>query len=335
MNFLVTSCGETPPPNNDGSRRSVDVGEKQNVSASTPVKNDRSSGRIDMSNNNISPIHDYHPDGTGRRTTTVSDLQQTSRSSTSASPSSVLDRSPAATPYVRPASGRSAMDLYAAIHESKKRLLAQQSAAAAVTAATAAAIHRTSPPKPVTATTSTAIRRQPPVERQSGRYRPRDDRSARYDFKRLLLQTNMAGGRRAQQSAVVRLQQPVAPPMPRSRVGPAVIGKKGGPLSSSWKSNVLSSTIQEDCREDEDYCRTGTTGVPKSAALVNHTLKGFAAATCSTLETALWRLRNACSFRLCVIFSIVFFECRFSKTFCRPLFYESYKFMMIISKFSQ
>lgn len=297
MNFLVTSCGESSPPNNDGSRRSAGSGDKQNVSASTPVKNDRSSGRIDMSNNNISPIHDYRADVTGRRTTTTaatpSDLQQIPRSSTSASPSSVLDRSPTAAPCIRPASSRSAMDLYAAIHESKKRLLAQQPVA--VTAATAS-LQRTSPPKSVTSTTNTAIRRQPPVERQSDRYRPRDDRSARYDFKRLLLQTNMAGGRRAQQSAVVRLQQPAAqPPLtPRSRVvpaavrgGPAVIGRKGGPLSSSWKSNVLSSTIQEDCREDEDYCGTGTTGVPKSASLVNRTLKSFAAATCSTLETAL------------------------------------------------
>lgn len=294
MNYLVTSCGESPPTNNDGSRRSVGSGEKQNVSASTPVKNDRSSGRIDMSNNNISPIHDYRPDVTGRRTTTTatrSDAQQTPpRSSTSATSSSVLDRSPTAASYVRPASGRSAMDLYAAIHESKKRLLAQQPM---VVKAATAALQRTSPPtKPVTS----AIRRQPSVERQSDRYRPRDDRSARYDFKRLLLQTNMAGGRRAQQSAVVRLQQPAAPPplTPRSRVvpaavrgGPAVFGRKGGPLSSSWKSNVLSSTIQEDCREDEDYCGTGTIGIPKSASLVNRTLKGFAAATCSALETAL------------------------------------------------
>lgn len=276
---------DTPPStsNNSSNRRNVDGTEKQNVSASTPVKNDRSSDRIDMSNNNISPIHDYRPGTTARRVTTPGDRQQTP---TAASPSSALDRSPAVPPYIRPASGRSAMDLYAAIHESKKRLLTQQPVAVIATREPTAAVTGT----------GTAIRRQPPVERQSDRYRPRDNRSARYDFKRLLLQTNMAGGRRTQQSAVVRLQQPApAPTTPRSRVGPSAIrvggpvatavGRKGGP-SPAWRSNVLSSTIQEDCREDEDYSGTGTS-IPKSAALVNRTLKSFAAATCSTLETAL------------------------------------------------
>lgn len=223
-----------------------------------------------MSNDNISPIH--------RRSSpagcSASDRQQR---------------------VLRPASGRSAMDLYAAIHESKKRLLGsgQQQQPTAVTVQKA-------PLGRDAAVTVTAVRRRrqqqlQPAAVERDRYRPRgDDRSAaRYDFKRLLLQTNMAGGRRAQQSAVVRLQQPVAPP---SRL---VTCKSSSTPTSSWKSNVLSSTIQEDCREDENYCCTddviGTNGtgsdgvVPKSTALVNRTLRGLAAAatSCSALETAL------------------------------------------------
>lgn len=247
------------------------------MSASTPVKNDRSAGRIDMSSSNISPIH-----GDCRTSLRVLDGR--------ASPA-------AAAPIVRPASGRSAMDLYAAIHESKKRLLGQQPVAAVLQSRSqtpvaavlqsrsqtpmAALLQQRSPVSP--ATTNAA--RTP--ERQSDRTcKPRDDRSARYDFKRLLLQTNMAGGRRAQQSAVVRLQQPAQPPPTRTTPVTAT-GKRG----SSWKSNVLSSTIQEDCREDEDYYRCAAdVGVPRSASLVSRTLKGLnatAASTCSALETAL------------------------------------------------
>lgn len=259
------------------------------MSASTPVKNDRSAGRIDMSSSNISPIH-----GDCRTSLRVLDGR--------ASPA-------AAAPIVRPASGRSAMDLYAAIHESKKRLLGQQPVAAVLqsrsqTPVTAVLQSRSQTPvaavlqqrsqtpvaallqqrSPVSPATTNAARTP---ERQSDRTcKPRDDRSARYDFKRLLLQTNMAGGRRAQQSAVVRLQQPAQPPPTRTTPVTAT-GKRG----SSWKSNVLSSTIQEDCREDEDYYRCAAdVGVPRSASLVSRTLKGLnatAASTCSALETAL------------------------------------------------
>jgi len=271
--------------NNSGRERST--GHERNVSASTPVKNDQSAGRIDMSSNNISPIRDCRASPIGRPQTHET---QQHRTPTPQSPPSDGHRTPAAQqPYVRPASGRSAMDLYAAIHESKKRLLGQQPAVVAVPTAIQATQHRTQPQ-------ATAVMRRPP-ERQSDRYRPRgDDRSAaRYDFKRLLLQTNMAGGRRAQQSAVVRLQQPPPPP----RVGPAPVPQllstatsghfRRTPSGSSFrKSNVLASTIQEDCREDED-CQ-GASVVPRSAALVSRTLKGLqasAAPTCSALETSL------------------------------------------------
>jgi len=255
-----------------------------------------------MSSNNISRIRDYRARPTGRpqthdpqqhRTPTVQSAPPGDGHRTPAvqSPPGDGHRTPAAQqPYVRPASGRSAMDLYAAIHESKKRLLGQQPVAAqAITAQVQATQHRTLP-QPA------AVVRRPP-ERQSDRYRPRgDDRSAaRYDFKRLLLQTNMAGGRRAQQSAVVRLQQPPPP----SRSGPVPVPQlqstaasghfRRTPSGSSFrKSNVLASTIQEDCREDEDC--PGASVVPRSAALVSRTLKGLQAAaapTCSALETSL------------------------------------------------
>jgi len=262
-------------------------GRERNVSASTPVKNDRSAGRIDMSSNNISPIRDCRVSPTGRPQ--PHDPKQ-QRTPTPQSPPGDKHRTPTAQqPYVRPASGRSAMDLYAAIHESKKRLLGQRPATVAVTATAQATQQRMQPQ-------AAAVVRRPP-ERQSDRYRPRgDDRSAaRYDFKRLLLQTNMAGGRRAQQSAVVRLQQPPPPP----RAGPAPLPHvlstgAGGHFrrtssgSSFRKSNVLASTIQEDCREDEDS--HGASVVPRSAALVSRTLKGLQAAavpTCSALETSL------------------------------------------------
>lgn len=257
-----------------------------------------------MSSSNISPIH-----GCGSRPDSTSKDRRTSP------PSARQDRTgpAAAVPSVRPASGRSAMDLYAAIHESKKRLLGQQPAAeVAVTAVrsppgTAIATALRSPPRgpavtavrsPPRGTAVTTVIRSP--DRQSDRYRPRDDRSATYDFKRLLLQTNMAGGRRAQQSAVVRLQQrqPAQPPTSTlPRTAPVVAGRRirGG---APWKSDVLSSTIPEDCREDEyGYDFNGSTAfaaMPKSSALVNRTLKSFAAAaaapdgsTCSALETAL------------------------------------------------
>ncbi|XP_001944548.2 uncharacterized protein LOC100163301 [Acyrthosiphon pisum] len=260
---------------------------ERNVSASTPVKNDRSAGRIDMSSNNISPIRDCRPSPTGRPQTNNT---QQHRTPAIKSPPGDGQRTPAVQqPYVRPASGRSAMDLYAAIHESKKRLLGQQPVATqAITTAVQATQLRTQPQAPA------VVRRQP--ERQSDRYRPRgDDRSAaRYDFKRLLLQTNMAGGRRAQQSAVVRLQQPPPPPRAGPAPVPQLLSTSAGhfrrtPSGSSFrKSNVLTSTIQEDCREDED-CH-GTSVVPRSAALVSRTLKGLqatAAPTCSALETSL------------------------------------------------
>ncbi|XP_026808730.1 uncharacterized protein LOC113550957 [Rhopalosiphum maidis] len=286
-----TSRG-TPPAstsvNGDNSGRDRSAGHERNVSASTPVKNDRSAGRIDMSSNNISPIRDCRASPAGRPLTR--EPQQHRTPTALQSPPGDGHRTPAVQqPYVRPASGRSAMDLYAAIHESKKRLLGQQPAAVAVTPAVPTTQHRTQPP-------ATAAVRRPP-ERQSDRYRPRgDDRSAaRYDFKRLLLQTNMAGGRRAQQSAVVRLQQPPPParavpsPVPQSHSTAAGHFRRTPSGSSFRKSNVLASTIQEDCREDED-CH-GPSVVPRSAALVSRTLKGLQAAaatpTCSALETSL------------------------------------------------
>lgn len=318
--------------NHSGNHQSS--GDKQNVSASTPVKNDRSAGQIDMSSNNISPIQDYRTATTGRRVVTYDrpspdgqhrlsqprspdgrfsiprspdgkrNSQQHQQQQLSPrlpdgqhprSPQwpASADRGPAATPFVRPASGRSAMDLYAAIHESKKRLLGQQPAAVAgpVTGAVAQPIPRSQP----TVGAAAAVRRS--TERQSDRYRPRDDRSARFDFKRLLLQTNMAGGRRTQQSAVVRLQQPQPPARtvaPTFRGGGPMVAAKRAPSSSSsssWRSNVLASTIQEDCREDEDQsaaygCDTAAV-VPKSATLVNRTHKDLQSVTYSTLETAL------------------------------------------------
>lgn len=254
-----------------------------------------------MSSNNISPIHGYRP-GRGTPPVMASDRRRLPSSPSPPPTATVSDGDPATGPLgtsVRTASGRSAMDLYAAIHESKKRLLGQQPAAVV------ARNPNTAPERTPTVRTAQTAAAPPPVvvrrpaERQSDRCGPRDDRSARYDFKRLLLQTNMAGGRRAQQSAVVRLQQP--PPPQRSRAAPtgargglAVNGSPSGRRGhlSSWKSNVLSSTIQEDCREDEHYedSGTGDVGVPRSAALVNRTLKGFrtgGSSTCSALETAL------------------------------------------------
>lgn len=283
--------------NGDNSGRDRSAGHERNVSASTPVKNDRSAGRIDMSSNNISPIRDCRASPTGRPQT----QQHRTPAPALQSPPGGGHRTSAVQqqPYVRPASGRSAMDLYAAIHESKKRLLGQQPAAVAVAAAVQTTPvqqqqqhHRTQPQATVTAVA--AVRRSP--ERQSDRYRPRgDDRSAaRYDFKRLLLQTNMAGGRRAQQSAVVRLQQPPPPtravhtPVPQLHSTASGHFRRTPSGSSFRKSNVLASTIQEDCREDDD----GPSVVPRSAALVSRTLKGLQAAvaaapTCSALETSL------------------------------------------------
>lgn len=282
---------------NDGS-----VVDKQNVSASTPVKNDRSSGRIDMSSSNISPIHDCRASPAERRLPVASPPTDRYHRGLPAAVPTVSDRGNVATatkPFVpRSPSGRSAMDLYAAIHESKKRLLGgQQPSPANTTAVTAATVVMRQSPSTASVLAPPSQRPQPAaVGRQSNRYRPRagnDEHSARYDFKRLLLQTNMAGGRRTQQSAVVRLQQPTSPLQPVTRNNPvSVAGRssRGGPTSPSWKSNVLSSTIQEDCREDEDCysCNGDRDGVLKSAALVNRTLKSLAAATtCSTLETAL------------------------------------------------
>lgn len=310
VHFIGTSWTNNSPSSpptrfdRDNHGRSLDgsVVEKQNVSASTPVKNDRSFGRIDMSSNNISPIHDCHTNPAESRLTVTSPPTDRYRRGLPATAlSSVSDRGNVAIvtkPFVpRSPSGRSAMDLYAAIHESKKRLLGgQQQSAAAMTAVTTTAVTRQSSSTVSTSASAPLSQRrpQPATGRQSDRYRQRatgDERSARYDFKRLLLQTNMAGGRRTQQSAVVRLQQPT-PLQPVARSSPVVVAGRNsrGPTSPSWKSNVLSSTIQEDCREDEDYypCNGDNDGVLKSAALVNRTLKSLAAATtCSTLETAL------------------------------------------------
>uniref|UniRef100_A0A2S2R768 Uncharacterized protein n=1 Tax=Sipha flava TaxID=143950 RepID=A0A2S2R768_9HEMI len=258
----------TRTPDTSGGRRDHDV------SASTPVKdNDRSAGRIDMSSSNISPIR--------------GDWLASPPRAVSYGRVTTVDRGHV--PSARPAFGRSAMDLYAAIHESKKRLLGQQPAVCGAQARTQTPPVIVAPqrsPVPSSVATNAAVQRTAP-ERQSDRtYKPRDVRSARYDFKRLLLQTNMAGGRRAQQSAVARLQQPAQPPV---RTVPVMAA---GKRTSSWKSNVLSSTIQEDCREDEDCYRCAAdVGVPRSASLVNRTLKGLnvgtAAATGSALETAL------------------------------------------------
>ncbi|XP_050424296.1 uncharacterized protein LOC126835635 [Adelges cooleyi] len=290
------SCTGTPTKNINNNRNndSSEV-DNSNVSASTPVKAHGTPNRIDMSSANLSPIQ-RSPAGCYGRPSPVS--LSTNNSKRSPPPSAVT---------VRPASGRSAMDLYAAIHESKKRLLGVYQPVPA----TAVERHPTqaSPPGPVAA----EIRR--PAERQSDRVHRRDNNpsTARYDFKRLLLHANMSGGRRnGGQSAVTRLQQPPPQPQPTNRTSVVESGSRllrsappqprllqttgrAGRAQASWnKSNVLSSTIQEDCREDEDGYGSG---VPKSTALVKQTLRGFAdknnccaavvPTVVSTLETAL------------------------------------------------
>lgn len=287
------------PATTDVSHTPPDAGRQRNVSAaSTPVRDDdRNAGRtIDMSNDNISPIRDCR---TSPSAAAVRDDRQRVPP-----PAVVINRRCVGTagPPVRPASGRSAMDLYAAIHESKKRLLGHHQPAEPVPARRIVDTTVSAAPRRIVDATVPAARRSPP-ERPSpvDRYRPRDDRrsAARYDFKRLLLQTNMAGGRRAQQSAVVRLQQPPPPPPPhvpssngggmaggRARArGPYLTAVAGGRKVQPRRAFV--STIQEDCAEDENG-GYGEAAVPKSSALVNSAAKTFAASTtCSALETAL------------------------------------------------
>ncbi|XP_050534205.1 uncharacterized protein LOC126901608 [Daktulosphaira vitifoliae] len=254
------NCNKTPTKNNN----SCGAADSSNVSASTPVKANGTPSLIDMSSNNLSPIQ--------RSPTTAYNKP----SPVGLQPSNnVSKRSPPPAVTVRPASGRSAMDLYAAIHESKKRLLGAQQAPVS---------------QPIQGTPVPKIEIKRP-ERQSDRVHRKENNptAARYDFKRLLLQANMSSGRRTGgQSAVTRLQQPLPPPPPPPPSKPTVIqsNRLAAPLQSrmlqvtsrvgkvpSWsKSNVLSSTIQEDCREEEDDYGSA---LPKSSALVKRTLKDF------------------------------------------------------------
>ncbi|KAG8248056.1 hypothetical protein J6590_048362 [Homalodisca vitripennis] len=90
--------------------------------------------------------------------------------------------------------------------------------------------------------------------------------TSRNDFKQLLLRANW-GTATSTGSAVERL---------KNRTSPI--------KNKSWKSDILSSTIPEDCREDDEQSDrktpdrnsgTYTEGVPKSSALVSQQCKMF------------------------------------------------------------
>ncbi|XP_054258359.1 mucin-2-like [Macrosteles quadrilineatus] len=95
--------------------------------------------------------------------------------------------------------------------------------------------------------------------------------TSRNDFKQLLLRANW-GTTPSSGSAVERLKNRTSPVKPKS-----------------WKSDILSSTIPEDCREDDEQSDRKTLenmsgenrspgysgGIPKSSALVNQQCKAF------------------------------------------------------------
>lgn len=100
---------------------------------------------------------------------------------------------------------------------------------------------------------------------------PATTTTSRNDFKQLLLRTNFGSNSVSKSSAVERLKNKV-PLSPKK--------------SSSWKSDVLSSTIPEVCSEEDEQIQTPTQTIPVSSALVNQQNKAFARYS-PTLETAL------------------------------------------------
>uniref|UniRef100_A0A1B6CZJ1 Uncharacterized protein n=1 Tax=Clastoptera arizonana TaxID=38151 RepID=A0A1B6CZJ1_9HEMI len=109
--------------------------------------------------------------------------------------------------------------------------------------------------------------------------------TSRNDFKQLLLRANWGTGSPGKPTAVERLKNKMTS-SPKKK--------------NSWKSDVLSSTIPEDCDEDEEQCdmKSGrnkitsrtpsphTQTIPVSSALVSQQCKTFDQAS-PTLETAL------------------------------------------------
>ncbi|XP_075216055.1 NHS actin remodeling regulator GUK-holder isoform X2 [Lycorma delicatula] len=110
----------------------------------------------------------------------------------------------------------------------------------------------------------------------------------RNDFKQLLLRTGCGSNTAGKPSAVERLKNKTPMPAP-------------SPQRKTWKSDVLSSTILEDCDEDEEQfgeeiendvkktaeIKNPNLAIPKSSALVNQQCKAFQARSSPTLETAL------------------------------------------------
>lgn len=112
--------------------------------------------------------------------------------------------------------------------------------------------------------------------------------TSRNDFKQLLLRTGWGSIAAGKPSAVERLKNKVPTPAP-------------SPQRKTWKSDVLSSTILEDCDEEDErfgdeiendvektaQIKSPDLSIPKSSALVNQQCKAFQARSSPTLETAL------------------------------------------------
>ncbi|KAL1139714.1 hypothetical protein AAG570_006692, partial [Ranatra chinensis] len=98
--------------------------------------------------------------------------------------------------------------------------------------------------------------------------------TSRNDFKRLLLQTGSGTNNVRKESAVERLKNK----------------SKNSNMRHTWKFDVLSTTIPEDCgdEDEQDECNNvNAANSLKSSALVNSQNKVFQARASPTLETAL------------------------------------------------
>lgn len=114
--------------------------------------------------------------------------------------------------------------------------------------------------------------------------------TSRNDFKQLLLRTGWGSNAAGKPSAVERLKNKSPAPTPAP-----------SPQRKTWKTDVLSSTITEDCDEDDERLSDGNKNdvlktaqnkssdstIPKSSALVSQQSKSFQARSSPTLETAL------------------------------------------------
>ncbi|XP_018897383.2 uncharacterized protein gukh isoform X2 [Bemisia tabaci] len=221
---------------------------------------------------------------------------------------------------------RTGMDLYAVIHESKKRIKALQNGTSfeepcpsnhsSQNNLTKSSSFNSSlsksgedcskeqvitAPKIMSTTRSHSVNDFKPVIEK---FRP-SSQTSRYDFKKLLLKTGWGSSNRLSEkvSAVERLKNKTSPEKQAKESKFSVVDRlrERTPTprkKQPWKSNVLSSTIPEDCAEDEEPSKklngseakesTDQTSekrlslylekelsIPKSSALVNQQLKAF------------------------------------------------------------